>query len=71
MVVDGTRTEEAIEESTERAVTGTDRTEEAIELGNERAAEEEEEEDYIQETQTEKHEDQIATYTGISDMRLE
>ena len=71
MVVDGTRTEEAIEESTERAVTGTSRTEEAIELGNERAAEEEEEEDYIQETQTQKHEDQITTYTGISDMRLE
>ncbi|MBQ9443125.1 MAG: hypothetical protein IJU43_02380 [Lachnospiraceae bacterium] len=57
-----TVTEEAIESSAEKTVAQPTRTEEAIELGNERAEEEEAEEEYDQ---------KLASYQGISDMKLE
>lgn len=60
--LNGSRTEEAIAESIERTVNGTSRTEEAIEAGNERAENEEAEKEYNQ---------KLASYQGISDMRLE
>ena len=61
-LVNGSRTDEAISESTERAAEGTDRTEQAIEAGNERADQEEAQEEYNQ---------KLASYNGISDMKLE
>ena len=61
-LVNGSRTDEAIRESTERTLGGSDRTEQAIEAGNERAEQEEAEEEYNQ---------KLASYNGISDMKLE
>ena len=57
-----TKTEEAIDESVKEQLLGTSRTDFAIEEGNKRAEEEEEEEEYNQ---------KLASYTGISDQKLE
>ena len=57
-----TKTEEAIDESVKEQLSGTSRTDFAIEEGNKRAEEEEEEEEYNQ---------KLASYTGISDQKLE
>ncbi|MBQ8956070.1 MAG: hypothetical protein IJ075_03785 [Lachnospiraceae bacterium] len=61
-LVNGSRTEEIIGESVERTLNGTSRTDQAIEAGNERAEQEEAEEEYNE---------KLASYNGISDMKLE
>ena len=60
--VNGSVTDEAIKESIERTMNGTSRTEEAIEAGARRAEQEEAEEEYNE---------KLASYQGISDMKLE
>ncbi|MBO5551599.1 MAG: hypothetical protein J5966_06545, partial [Lachnospiraceae bacterium] len=61
-LVNGSLTDEAIRESSERDAEGTGRTEQAIEAGKERADQEEAEEEYNE---------KLASYNGISDMKLE
>lgn len=58
----GTRTDEAISESVDRTLNGTSRTEQAIEAGDKRADQEEAEKEYNE---------KLASYQGISDMKLE
>ena len=58
----GTRTDEAIGESVDRTLNGTSRTEQAIEAGDKRADQEEAEKEYNE---------KLASYQGISDMKLE
>ena len=60
--INGSRTDEAIEDSIERTLNGTSRTEQAVEAGNEKADQEEAEKEYNQ---------KLASYQGISDMKLE